>query len=326
MKPKSSPLWNYYEEIDANFAKCKLCSKLYSRGGRSTTPLRNHLKSKHVEKYAELCDIETNKKQPEAASSPTPLQAAKKQLTIQESVKKAQQWDSSHPKSKEMDKLIAEMLALQNLSFNFVDGVGFRRVMHAALPKYHLKGRTFFTSYLCDDLYPKISRKIQEVLQQFTKISFTSDIWTEPSANVSLLSLTAHGVTQDFHRMQIILKCDSMHERHTGDIICEKFKSMLDEWNITLDNIHCFTRDGGSNMVKALNLANITNIDCTVHQVQLCVRTVLDKQDEFSILISKCKKIATHFNHSQIAQVELKNIQQQLNQPEVCVIQDCPTR
>lgn len=59
------------------------------------------------------------------------------------------------------------------------------------------------------------------MLKTFLKLSFTTDVWSEPSANVSLLSLTAHGITEDFTRMKIVLKYCSLHGRHTGDIICK---------------------------------------------------------------------------------------------------------
>lgn len=54
MKPKTSPIWNYFDEIDDLSAKCKLCEKVYSRKGRTTTALKSHLKSIHAERFAEF--------------------------------------------------------------------------------------------------------------------------------------------------------------------------------------------------------------------------------------------------------------------------------
>ena len=47
------------------------------------------------------------------------------------------------------------MIALQNLPFNFVEGVGFQRLMQAALPRYNLRGRQYFTNLLCTDIHNK---------------------------------------------------------------------------------------------------------------------------------------------------------------------------
>lgn len=329
MKPKTSAIWQYFLEIDDNFAKCKICGKKYSRKGGTTTSLKGHLKSLHKDKYEELSKIEEQREKVKLnqVTSATPLQQAKRQLSLEEASKKHQMWDKSHPKAQKMDDLIGEMIALQNLPFHFVEGIGFQRVMQAALPHYHLRGRQFFTDHTCDEIYTKIATKIEAMLKQFVKLSFTTDIWTEPSANVSLLSLTAHGITEDFSRMQIVLKCCSLHGRHTGDIICDSFKMMLRDWNIQDEQLHCFVRDGGSNMVRAMHLANIPDMSCTVHQLQLCVRSALEKSSEVKELITKCKKISGHFNHSQIAQDELTKIQtEQLNQPALRVMQDCVTR
>lgn len=198
--------------------------------------------------------------------------------------------------------------------------------MQTALPNYQLRGRQFFTDHVCNVIYTRIATKIGQMLKTFLKLSFTTDIWSEPSASVSLLSLTAHGITEDFTRTKIVLKCCSLHGRHTGDIICNNFNMMLREWNIQGEQVHCFVRDSGSNMVKAMHLAGISDVSCTVHQLQLCVHSALETL-EVKDIITKCKKISGHFNHSQIAQDELTKIQiEQLNQPALRIIQDCVTR
>lgn len=129
-------------------------------------------------------------------------------MTLQESLHKKDYWDSSYTKAIEFDKLIAEMIALQNLPFNFVEGIGFRRFLQVALPHYKLKGREYFTSFLCENLYDQMASKVKQLLEDFNKLSFTSDIWSDPSAGVSLLSLTAHGIAEDFRKVNIILKAN----------------------------------------------------------------------------------------------------------------------
>ncbi|XP_052744503.1 uncharacterized protein LOC112046345 [Bicyclus anynana] len=195
MKPKSSCIWNYFNEVNSNSAKCKLCMKTYSRKGGTTTSLKSHLKSVHATEYEEFIKSETEKKR-------------------------------------------------------------------------------YYT-------------------------------WTEPSSNVSLLSLTAHGINRDFKRLKFILKCHTFDGRHTGDLVLEKINSMLMEWGIIKEKIYCFVRDSGSNMIRAMKLGDLPDVSCTVHQLQLCVRTLLDSDEEIKALLSKRKKFST-LNHSQIAQTEEK--------------------
>lgn len=122
------------------------------------------------------------------------------------------------------------------------------------------------------------------------------------------------------------MKCETFDSRHTGDIIYQKINTMLSEWGIKKEKVHCLVRDEGSNMKKAMRLAALKDIDCTAHKIQLAVRNCLDSQKNIKTVILKCKKISTHFNHSVIAQKNLQEIQRRLGQPNLKVIQDCTTR
>ncbi|GBP06406.1 Zinc finger BED domain-containing protein 4 [Eumeta japonica] len=80
-------------------------------------------------------------------------------------------------------------------------------------------------------------------------------------------------------------------------------------------------------MVRAMQLSGFEDISCAIHQIQLCIRAGVESQEWLLQLIAKLKKIATHFNHSLVAQAELTKIQKErLNQSPLSVIQDCPTR
>ena len=105
--------------------------------------------------------------------------------------------------------------------------------------------------------------KILELLKQFEKLSFTTDVWSEPSANVSLLSLTAHGITDNYERVSVILKCEQLESRHTGEIIANNLNNILQDWGLSTESVHCILRDRGSNMIKAMNMKNLTDANCT---------------------------------------------------------------
>ena len=134
MKPKSSCIWNFFTEVCPNTAKCKLCEKTYSRKGGTTTSLKGHLKYIHATEYDKLIKLEDEKKNIAQCSSSTPFQQVKKQMTIKESLIKNQKWSTSNAKSMDIDRLISEMIALQDLPFNFVEGIGFRRLLHVIAP------------------------------------------------------------------------------------------------------------------------------------------------------------------------------------------------
>ncbi|GBP40407.1 Zinc finger BED domain-containing protein 4 [Eumeta japonica] len=200
------------------------------------------------------------------------------------------------------------------------------RLIQEIAPRYNFRGRNFFTEFVCKELYGKIAIKVKELLKKFDHMSFTSDIWSDPNSNASLLSLTCHGIASDFERSSIILKCETLDDHHTGDIIAEKFDTMLSEWNISNDQVHCMIRYGGSNMKRAMRLAKLQDLDCAVHKMQLAIQSSLNSQENIKGIKQKCKKVSTHFNHSTTAQKQLHKIQDKLHQPHLKVFQDCVTR
>lgn len=51
--PIRSEIWVFFklDEYDQDKAQCKICNKTYSRKGRTTSSLKNHLKSVHPEEF-----------------------------------------------------------------------------------------------------------------------------------------------------------------------------------------------------------------------------------------------------------------------------------
>ena len=203
------------------------------------------------------------------------------------------------------------------------------RLMAEAAPLYRVKQRNFYSSMICNDMYESVFSKIKELIdevKQDNKLSFTTDVWSDTSAGVSLLSLTAHTINKEFERMNFVLGAEPLEERHTGEYISKMFDDMLMKWDISSTNVHCVLRDAGANMKRALFLSGVNNLDCAVHKIQLVVKTGISSHSDIDKMIQKCCSIATHFHHSTMAQDELKKIQDRLQVPKLSVVHNTPTR
>lgn len=55
----------------------------------------------------------------------------------------------------EIDRLTSEMIALQDFPFNFVEGIGLRRLMRFIVLNYQLRKRQFFTEIISGKDYMK---------------------------------------------------------------------------------------------------------------------------------------------------------------------------
>ena len=74
--------------------------------------------------------------------------------------------------------------------------------------------------------------------------SFMSDIWSTEVSNDSLLSLTAHWLTESFEKKYAMLHAQSLPGSHTGALLASKYEEMLKEWDIiSKEKIHLFLVD-----------------------------------------------------------------------------------
>lgn len=252
-----------------------------------------------------------------------------KQKSVMELFQKKTTWDKTSERSQALDKKIAEMIVLDDLPFSHVDDLGFRRVINEAVPRYDLRHRKFFTEKICTEIHPAVETVVQSHISKLihhSKLSFTTDAWSDNKSGVSLLSLTCHGIDDNFERRHFVLNAEPLTERHTSEYLSSVFNSMLEKWHIKQKDVHCVMRDAGANIKKALLLSDVTNLDCFAHQLQLVVKEGVTAQKCVADLLVKCRAIATHFNHSSAAQAELEKIQIRLNLHKLSVVQDVPTR
>ena len=68
-----------------------------------------------------------------------------KQLSIVESFDKTCKWSNDHPRSKEIDDLILELVCCDCHPFNIVEGQSFKRLINKLQPKYNLKTEKFYS-------------------------------------------------------------------------------------------------------------------------------------------------------------------------------------
>ncbi|XP_072936589.1 zinc finger BED domain-containing protein 4-like [Epargyreus clarus] len=169
MANKRSPLWNYFEieKGDAKYVVCLICKLKLSRGGEGkkagTSSMKNHLQSKHPDKFSEIyggpsstsCGgSRTFPSTSSFASTSAPAQSAShKQLTLAETVERKQYWGINDSKSKEYHYLIGEMIALDNEPLSMVHRVDFNRLMHKAVPRYKIPSRSHTGENIANELH-----------------------------------------------------------------------------------------------------------------------------------------------------------------------------
>ena len=330
MAKKRSVIWEYFtEDEDTKFAVCCSCDTRVPRGGSSTkgytpTNLVHHLSSKHVELHAEYLEKKASK------INPAPKETRKRslqQLSLEGTEVRTKLWDINDPKAQRITRKVGEMVAIDCHPLSVVEDVGFRRILKALEPRYTCPSRKYYT----DNVIPKICSGMKDEISKLISseegsVSFTTDIWSCSVNNTSLLSLTAHWISDSFEKRSAVLHAQSLEMAHTGEYIASCISTMLEKWNISHDRVHLVLSDNPSNMVKAMQDASLPHFGCFAHSLQLVVKDGLLSQRAIADITAVCKSIVGHFHRSSVASHNLTRIQQSLGIPQHKLKQEVATR
>lgn len=330
MQTNMSAVWKFFSvcEEDNKFAICNTCKEKVGRGGTTpktfgTTNLIRHLRQHHSAEFAKF--NEASKGQHSGAKGKQhQAQASTGASTNQQTLLAL----LSKEKSKGITGKIMEFIALDDQPFSEVENLGFRNLINYLSPKYVIPSRRYFSDVALKEMFDNVSKHTRSILHANPNaaISFTTDIWTSNVSLMSMLSLTAQWVDDDFQLHQVILQCQEMVGSHTAANLAFTFERMLEDWGIDRSRVHVVLRDNAKNMVKALNDANLASLPCMAHTLQLAVNEGLLSQRSIIDMVKTGRKIVGHFKHSPQAYSRFHDIQEQLGQPRKCLQQDVITR
>ncbi|XP_011883029.1 PREDICTED: zinc finger BED domain-containing protein 4-like [Vollenhovia emeryi] len=339
--PKKNPIWDYFVKSDLNLSKaqCNICDKLLSLGSdkpknQTVHGLKQHLSKFHSEQYKHyLQRYKEEQEQSEPRINREKVQSTltnNVQITIPNLIKHGAGtsfWPDDHEISRRIDKAIMDFLIVDMLPYSIVESNAFKQINFAdpAKPsKYRIKSKKYFRTTLMPATYDKVKAKINDMICQVQWISFTTDIWSNPTKSCSLLSFTAHFILGP-QRLKVVLGASVLEEDHTGIYISQKLIELIDSYNIR-KKIHMAIRDNAANMNCATRIAEFSALGCVAHTLQLVIQDAVFLQENVEILKRKCRKIVGHFKRSEQATRYLSKCQETCAVPHHSLIQDIETR
>lgn len=250
------------------------------------------------------------------------------QQTLPSMYDKIKKFKSDDIRSKNIDKLIAEMVCLDFQPFSVVENKGFRRLINNLEPRYTIPSRKTLTNKIISDMYQNLIREVKEELSQATNIALTTDMWTSVS-NTDYMAVTAHFYSNDGNAFTLTHKCLEVipfeEVSHSAENLKNFLVNVLQEWGI-LEKVVGILRDNGPNITAALARTSFEAIPCIAHTLQLVIKDSLFQNQKIMNVVSKSKKIVGSFKHSAKNTKMLLSCQKQLKLPEHRMIQDEPTR
>lgn len=201
-------------------------------------------------------------------------------------------WPDDHPATQRIEKGIMDMIIVDMLPYSVVQGDAFQRLNFADpfdARRFRLKSEKYFRTSLMPATYNKVAEHVKKLLSEAEWISFTTDGWSNPTKTCSLLSFTGHFVRGSV-RHKVILSALVLEEDHTGAYLASKLKEAIATWGIQ-SKIHLGVRDNAANMISAMKIAEITDVGCLSHTLQLVVKDALFTQVSVENVVKKHGKL-----------------------------------
>lgn len=320
-----SAVWSFFTVSKDNnrIAICNTCKGEVMRGGCrvksfNTTNLITHLKNHPVvhKEYEELATSKQLKTATAAVGSP-----------IQQALDKTKKFAKDSAKAKSITSKVMEMIALDDQPFSIVEDRGFRQLMEHIEPRYSLPSRRHFSDVSLPALQDVVATHIHKLLDSnVNDISFTTDIWSSDVSQMSMLSLTAQWIDDNFEMKRAVLHAQEFPGSHTGTAIASAFDRMFAQWRIPKENVHVVLRDNARNMKKAMDDCGVKSLGCMAHTLQLAVHDGVLSQRSIADCVAIGRKIVGHFRHSPLATSRLRDIQKELGMKPKMLQQDVTTR
>ena len=299
---------------------CRLCRAVVAYSG-NTSNLSSHLQRCHTQEYGML--QQQDKDQP-GPSSVSASKTSSSQLTIRETIAKSTPFSNESVKHKQLVDAIGDFICRGLQPLSVVDDPSFRHLLEIAEPRFKLPHRTYFTDTVIPAKYRLTRAIIENQLASVDNCVVTTDLWTSLHQQRAYISLTAHFVNNDFKHQSRCLQTLEIPQDHDATSLKDVLSSMFHDWKIAGKLCGGIT-DNASNMVNAFRLLVIDHFPCVAHTLQLSIGKGLNVTRVQRVL-SRCKKLVTHFRKSTKEMYKLRERQEMLKVPKHMLIQDCVTR
>lgn len=158
-----------------------------------------------------------------------------------------------NPQAVKITEALTHFITLDDQPLSVVENVGFRRLLSTLEPRYEIPSRSYITDVMVPKLFEDVKKNVRNLVKAASALSFTTDIWTSSVCPMSLISLTAQWIDEEFVRHHVTLHAKSFRGSHTSQTIAGAFDSMLQTWNIPKMSVHAVVRDNARNMITVFS-------------------------------------------------------------------------
>ena len=221
-----------------------------------------------------------------------------------------------------------------------VDSAKFKKFVETLDPMYQVPSRKQLSTVLLKKKYSAVKNMILEKLSKAQTIHLTIDLWSNHQMR-SFLGITGHYISEEWVLESVMLGCNRVIGRHTGENIVSWYDNIVAEFGISTKVRHIIT-DSGANIKKAFRSLALPGYDqdmqsdsedeecevtdeedidgslssvhnslesgamieyqaCFAHTLQLVVKDGLAKVGQIGAVIKKCSNLVSFVRKSTVA-------------------------
>jgi len=139
----------------------------------------------------------------------------------------------SHPKQKRFDQGIINMMAVDGVPFNFVNGLAFKALVQELDRKITVKSRSTYTTKLQNFAKSQVIPDLKKKLKSLDRRSchFSCDVWTTKRRE-SVLGILCHYVSAEWTLCKVVIAFKRLTESHTAEYIHNTFLECIRELGV----------------------------------------------------------------------------------------------
>ena len=310
-RAKRSVVWETFEEPKNNAVVCTICQKKFAYTG-GTTNLREHLKRFHPRVIGEL----------------TPDPIVYKPITEFLVSSPAASKTCSAATSTQITELLVDWISRDLRPLNILNDSGLQTLMEFIVPGYSIPSRTHVAK-LVQRRHTEGKKQLKEVMKSAPWIGLTTDCWSS-KATQSFVTITAHFIDDDWKLVSAVLTTSQFPGSHTGERIAQKLRQSIALFDVPEDKIAAIVQDEAANAVLAGSILHEEcgweSCACAAHLLQTSIRHAIDSNRAVQNVLAACRRLVTHFKHSNQATEELLRIEAQMEIGQLKLVQDVATR
>lgn len=159
-------------------------------------------------------------------------------------------YNKSHPRKKQCDRLLVNMIATDMQPLSLVKNTGFQQFCRALNPSYTLPSVESITRDLLPTYYQQEKEKFSIQLGKAHYVALTTDAWTSRSTE-GYMAVTVHFI-HEFKMHSRVISTKKIEECHTAETLKRLLLEVAEEWKIK-EKVVAVVTDNASNIKKAVN-------------------------------------------------------------------------